>query len=74
MHTTRKPHPSIYTAPGTPPFNQAKLEAHHGVCYLQLGRPADAVPVLTKALDTLDPALKKHRSTALAGHVRASGV
>jgi hypothetical protein len=29
-------------------------------------RPITAVPVLTKALDTLDPALKKHRCTALA--------
>jgi transcriptional regulator with XRE-family HTH domain len=47
-------------------FNHAKLEAYHGVCYLQLGRPADAVPALTRALDTLDPALKKHRCTALA--------
>ena len=47
-------------------FNQAKLEAYHGVCYLQLGRPGDAVPALTRALDTLDPALKKHRCTALA--------
>jgi tetratricopeptide (TPR) repeat protein len=51
---------------GVGTFNQAKLEAYHGVCYLQLGRPADAVPVLTKALDTLDPALKKHQTTALA--------
>jgi tetratricopeptide (TPR) repeat protein len=47
-------------------FNHAKLEAYHGVCYLQLGRPADAVPALTRALDTLDPALRKHRCTALA--------
>jgi transcriptional regulator with XRE-family HTH domain len=47
-------------------FNQAKLEAYHGVCYLQLGRPGDAVPALTRALDALDPALKKHRCTALA--------
>ena len=47
-------------------FNWAKLEAYHGVCYLQLGRPADAIPALTKALDRLDPALKKHRCTALA--------
>jgi tetratricopeptide (TPR) repeat protein len=47
-------------------FNHAKLEAYHGVCYLQLGRPGDAVPALTRALDTLDPALKKHRCTALA--------
>lgn len=47
-------------------FNQAKLEAYHGVCYLQLGRPADAVPALTRALDGLDPALRKHRCTALA--------
>jgi hypothetical protein len=30
-------------------FNQAKLEAYHGVCYLQLGRPGDAVPSLTRA-------------------------
>jgi hypothetical protein len=42
------------------------LEAYYGVCYLQLGRPADAIPALTRALDTLDPALKKHRCTALA--------
>jgi DNA-binding transcriptional regulator YiaG len=47
-------------------FNQAKLEAYHGVCYLQLGRPGDAVPALTRALDALDPALRKHRCTALA--------
>jgi tetratricopeptide (TPR) repeat protein len=47
-------------------FNHAKLEAYQGVCYLQLGRPADAVPALTRALDTLDPALRKHRCTALA--------
>jgi tetratricopeptide (TPR) repeat protein len=47
-------------------FNQAKLDAYHGVCYLQLGRPGDAVPALTRALDMLDPALKKHRCTALA--------
>jgi tetratricopeptide (TPR) repeat protein len=47
-------------------FNHAKLEAYHGVCYLQLGRPGDSVPALTRALDTLDPALKKHRCTALA--------
>jgi tetratricopeptide (TPR) repeat protein len=47
-------------------FNQAKLEAYHGVCYLQLGRPGDAIPTLARALDTLDPALKKHRCTALA--------
>ena len=51
---------------GVGTFNHAKLEAYHGVCYLQLGRPGDAVPVLTRALDTLDPALKKHRCTALA--------
>src|SRR5512132_760743 len=51
---------------GVGTFNHAKLEAYHGVCYLQLGRPGDAVPALTKALDTLDPALKKHRCTALA--------
>ena len=44
-------------------FNQAKLEAYHGVCYIQLGRPGDAVPALGRALDTLDPALKKHRCT-----------
>jgi hypothetical protein len=43
-------------------FNHAKLEAYHGVCYLQLGRPGDAVP----ALDTLDPTFKQHRCTALA--------
>jgi hypothetical protein len=47
-------------------FNCARLEAYHGVCYLQLGRPGDAIPALTRALDTLDPALKKHRCTALA--------
>jgi DNA-binding transcriptional regulator YiaG/tetratricopeptide (TPR) repeat protein len=51
---------------GVGTYNQAKLEAYHGVCYLQLGRPGDAVPALTRALDTLDPALKKHRCTALA--------
>ena len=51
---------------GVGTFNHAKLEAYHGVCYLQLGRPGDAVPALTRALDTLDPALKKHRCTALA--------
>src|SRR5687768_9223744 len=32
-------------------FNHAKLEAYYGVCYLQLGRPEDAVPALTRALD-----------------------
>ncbi len=47
-------------------FNRPKLEAYHGVCDLQLGRPADVIPALTKALDTLDPAFKKHRCTALA--------
>jgi tetratricopeptide (TPR) repeat protein len=51
---------------GVGTFNHAKLEAYHGVCYLALGRPADAVPALTRALDTLDPALRKHRCTALA--------
>ena len=51
---------------GVGTFNHAKLEAYHGVCYLQLGRPGDAVSALIRALDTLDPALKKHRCTALA--------
>jgi DNA-binding transcriptional regulator YiaG/tetratricopeptide (TPR) repeat protein len=51
---------------GVGTFNQAKLAAYHGVCYLQLGRPGDALPALTQALDSLDPALRKHRCTALA--------
>lgn len=51
---------------GVGTFNQAKLAAYNGVCYIQLGRPGDALPALTQALDTLDPALRKHRCTALA--------
>ncbi len=51
---------------GVGTFNQAKLAAYHGVCYIQLGRPGDAIPALTQALDGLDPALRKHRCTALA--------
>jgi tetratricopeptide (TPR) repeat protein len=51
---------------GVGTFNQAKLAAYHGVCYLQLDRPGDALPALTQALDSLDPALRKHRCTALA--------
>jgi DNA-binding transcriptional regulator YiaG len=51
---------------GVGTFNRAKLAAYHGVCYIQLGRPGDAVPALTQALDALDPALLKHRCTALA--------
>jgi hypothetical protein len=34
--------------------------------YLQLRRPHEAVTELTGALDALDPALRKHRCTALA--------
>jgi DNA-binding transcriptional regulator YiaG len=51
---------------GVGTFNEAKLAAYHGVCYIQLGRPGDALPALTQALDALDPALRKHRCTALA--------
>ncbi len=51
---------------GVGTFNQAKLAAYKGVCYIQLGRPGDAIPALTQALDGLDPALRKHRCTALA--------
>jgi tetratricopeptide (TPR) repeat protein len=51
---------------GVGTFNQPKLAAYHGVCYIQLGRPGDAIPALTQALEALDPALRKHRCTALA--------
>jgi tetratricopeptide (TPR) repeat protein len=51
---------------GVGTFNEAKLAAYHGVCYLQLDRPGDALPALMQALDGLDPALRKHRCTALA--------
>jgi tetratricopeptide (TPR) repeat protein len=47
-------------------FDTAKLKGYYGLCYLQLRRPQDAVTELTGALDALDPALRKHRCTALA--------
>jgi DNA-binding transcriptional regulator YiaG len=51
---------------GVGTFDQAKLAAYRGVCYIQLDRPGEALPALTQALDALDPALRKHRCTALA--------
>jgi tetratricopeptide (TPR) repeat protein len=47
-------------------FDAAKLKGYHGLCFLQLQRPQEAVTELTEALDGLDPALLKHRCTALA--------
>jgi tetratricopeptide (TPR) repeat protein len=47
-------------------FDAAKLKGYYGLCYLQLRRPDEAVRELTGALDALDPALRKHRCTALA--------
>jgi tetratricopeptide (TPR) repeat protein len=47
-------------------FDAAKLKGYYGLCYLQLRRPHEAVRELTGALDALDPALRKHRCTALA--------
>jgi tetratricopeptide (TPR) repeat protein len=47
-------------------FDAAKLKGYYGLCYLQLRRPHEAVTELTSAIDALDPALRKHRCTALA--------
>jgi tetratricopeptide (TPR) repeat protein len=51
---------------GVGAFDSAKLKGYYGLCYLQLGQPQKAVDELTTALNTLDPALRKHRCTALA--------
>jgi hypothetical protein len=51
---------------GVGAFDLAKLKGYYGLCYLQLGQPQKAVDELTTALSTLDPALRKHRCTALA--------
>jgi tetratricopeptide (TPR) repeat protein len=51
---------------GVGAFDAAKLKGYYGLCYLQLRRPHKAVTELTGALDALDPALRKHRCTALA--------
>jgi tetratricopeptide (TPR) repeat protein len=51
---------------GVGAFDSAKLKGYYGLCYLQLGQPHKAVEELTTALNTLDPALRKHRCTALA--------
>jgi len=47
-------------------FNQAKLTSYTGLCHVLLGQPRQAVDELTSALHTLDPALRKHRCTAMA--------
>jgi tetratricopeptide (TPR) repeat protein len=47
-------------------FDSAKLKGYYGLCYLQLKRPQEAVRELTEAIDSLDPAFRKHRCTALA--------
>jgi tetratricopeptide (TPR) repeat protein len=47
-------------------FNEAKLTSYAGLCYVLLGQPRRAVDELTGALHTLDPALRKHRCTAMA--------
>jgi transcriptional regulator with XRE-family HTH domain len=47
-------------------FNTAKLASYSGLCSMLLGRPHRAVEELTQALEALDPALRKHRCTAMA--------
>jgi hypothetical protein len=47
-------------------FNAAKLASYSGLCSTLLGQPGRAVEELTRALDALDPALRKHRCTAMA--------
>jgi transcriptional regulator with XRE-family HTH domain len=47
-------------------FNAAKLASYSGLCSILLGQPRRAVEELTRALDALDPALSKHRCTAMA--------
>lgn len=51
---------------GVGAFDAAKLKGYYGVCYLQLEQPEKAAEELTRALDSLEPALRKHRCTALA--------
>jgi tetratricopeptide (TPR) repeat protein len=51
---------------GVGAFDAAKLRGYYGLCYLQLQQPQQAVGELTAAVNTLDPALRKHRCTALA--------
>lgn len=47
-------------------FNTAKLASYSGLCSILLGQPGHAVEELTRALEALDPALSKHRCTAMA--------
>lgn len=47
-------------------FNTAKLASYSGLCSILLGQPGRAVEELTRALGALDPALRKHRCTAMA--------
>lgn len=46
-------------------FDRPRFEAHAGACYLRMGRPADAVPVLRAALTGLSPAGRRRAEVSL---------
>jgi tetratricopeptide (TPR) repeat protein len=52
-------------------FDGAKLTAYEGGDLVRLGRFGEAVSVLDAALDSLDPALHRHRCTALIDRAEA---
>jgi transcriptional regulator with XRE-family HTH domain len=52
-------------------FDGAKLIAYEGGDLMRLGRFGEAVSVLDTALDSLDPALHRHRCTALIDRAEA---
>jgi DNA-binding XRE family transcriptional regulator/tetratricopeptide (TPR) repeat protein len=52
-------------------FDLAKLTAYEGGNYRRLGDFASAVRVLSTALSTLDPSMRRHRTTALIDRAEA---
>ncbi|GAA1396745.1 hypothetical protein ACFQZ4_11910 [Catellatospora coxensis] len=52
-------------------FNADKLNAYEGGDMVRLGRYRDAEPVLDAAISRLDPALQRHRCTALIDRAEA---
>lgn len=52
-------------------FDACKLTAYEGGNFGRLGRYDDAIQVLDRALSTLDPAMRRHRCTALIDRAEA---
>jgi transcriptional regulator with XRE-family HTH domain len=64
LHAVHDQSPRTWIGIGT--FNTAKLASYSGLCFVLLGQPRRAIGELTRSLGGLDPALRKHRCTAMA--------